>query len=157
MEDYIYIKDTYNLGLIHEYGKDQHDSIIVSDDGSSLHYYNLQTGEDSKYGRFVFCDKDGRTPAENREINNNYFNIGGFCQEERHNGRILPYNNYVKDTYGYGLIHEYGKDQHDSIVVSDDGRYLYYYNLQIGEGSKYGGFVFCDKNGRTPADLSTHD
>lgn len=54
-----------------------------------------------------------------------------------------------------GRIHEYGTNQHDSLAVSNDGRYLCYYNLQCGDGSKYGTYLFvCDDN-KVPAESET--
>lgn len=37
-----------------------------------------------------------------------------------------------------GKVFEYGKDSHDSLHISEDGRYLTYYNLQNGDGSEFG-------------------
>lgn len=59
---------------------------------------------------------------------------------------------WIKDNEG-GYVHEYGTNRHDSLVVSGDGRTLSYYNLQNGDGSKYGGYVFCDEDGLTPAEI----
>lgn len=56
-----------------------------------------------------------------------------------------------------GTIHEYGTDRHDSLRISQDGRTLSYYNLQNGEGSKYGDFRFvCDDN-KIPCESETAD
>jgi len=51
---------------------------------------------------------------------------------------------WIKDT-ALGGFHEYGTNPHDSLVVKDGA--LYYYNLQCGEGSMYGGFQWCDSEG----------
>ena len=57
---------------------------------------------------------------------------------------------YIKDNYT-GTVRLYGTNHHDSLEISDDGRYLTYYNLQCGEGSKYGSFRFVtDENGKIP-------
>ncbi len=37
-----------------------------------------------------------------------------------------------------GKVFEYGKNWHDSLLISEDGRYLTYYNLQNGDGSEFG-------------------
>lgn len=59
---------------------------------------------------------------------------------------------YIKDNIT-GLVRLYGTNCHDSLEISDDGKYLTYYNLQCGEGSKYGSFSFVtDKNGTLPKD-----
>lgn len=56
-----------------------------------------------------------------------------------------------------GDIHEYGTDGHDSLYVSRDGRTLSYYNLQNGDGSKYGDYRFvCDDN-KIPSESETAD
>lgn len=56
-----------------------------------------------------------------------------------------------------GDIQEYGADGHDSIRVSQDGRFLFYYNLQNGDGSAYGDYRFvCDDN-KVPSESETAD
>lgn len=59
---------------------------------------------------------------------------------------------WIKDLQG-NVIREYGTDCHDSLKISDDGRTLSYYNLQCGDGSKYGDYRFViDENGAVPQD-----
>lgn len=56
-----------------------------------------------------------------------------------------------------GDIHEYGADGHDSLRVSQSGRFLSYYNLQNGDGSAYGDYRFvCDDN-KVPSESETAD
>lgn len=64
--NHMIIKDM-STGHAHEYGTNPHDSLIVSEDGRSLAYYNLQNGDGSRFGdyRFVGDDQEG------------YWNIGG--------------------------------------------------------------------------------
>lgn len=52
---------------------------------------------------------------------------------------------YVKDTYN-GHIHKLGRNCHDSLYVNDEG-HIDYLNLQCCEGTRYGSYIFCDKNG----------
>ena len=56
-----------------------------------------------------------------------------------------------------GIVREYGKDCHDSLAISPDGRTLSYYNLQCGEGSRYGCFRFVMEDGKVPDDSQTPD
>ena len=56
-----------------------------------------------------------------------------------------------------GIVREYGKDCHDSLAISPDGRSLSYYNLQCGEGSRYGCFRFVMEDGKVPDDSKTPD
>lgn len=50
-----------------------------------------------------------------------------------------------------GEVRQYGTNHHDALVISDDGRYLYYENLQNGDGSRGGGYSFVtDEKGNTP-------
>ena len=56
---------------------------------------------------------------------------------------------YIKDLMT-GEIRLYGTNQHDALEVSSDGRTLSYENLQNVEGSRYGDYRFCDKDGKTP-------
>lgn len=61
-------------------------------------------------------------------------------------------NGYIKDLTT-GEIRQYGTSGHDSLRISDDGRYLSYENLQNGDGSLYGDYRFVvDDNGKIPAD-----
>ena len=66
---------------------------------------------------------------------------------------------YIKDNIT-GVVRLYGTDCHDSLEISDDGKYLTYYNLQCGEGSKYGSYSFVtDDKGTLPSndeDLIKH-
>lgn len=83
----MYIKDM-QTGKIRLYGSDPHDSLMISDDGRSLTYYNLQCGEGSKYGDFRFVtDEEGHIPSEDETVMkygaDTYFNIGGFNKEEK--------------------------------------------------------------------------
>lgn len=77
----MYITDT-ETGITRLYGTDRHDSLVKSDDGRCLYYYNLQCGEGSMFGTYVFTDELGRIPKENIDIlrygAEDYFNIGGF-------------------------------------------------------------------------------
>lgn len=58
---------------------------------------------------------------------------------------------YIKDMgINPPRIRPYGTNCHDSLEISPDGRTLSYYNLQNGEGSKYGDYRFCDDEGHTP-------
>lgn len=59
---------------------------------------------------------------------------------------------YIKDNIT-GVVRLYGTDCHDSLEISEDGKHLSYYNLQCGEGSKYGSYSFVtDENGTLPRD-----
>lgn len=60
---------------------------------------------------------------------------------------------WIKDTLT-GRVHEYG-DRHDALVISEDGRYLTYENLQNGDGSMFGDYVFTDKDGNIPNDIES--
>lgn len=51
-----------------------------------------------------------------------------------------------------GEVREYGADRHDALMVSDNGRYLTYENLQNGDGSYVGGYRFVTENGYLPGD-----
>ena len=53
-------------------------------------------------------------------------------------------------------VFEYG-GCHDSLSISEDGRTLSYYNLQNGEGSKYGDYRFVMEDGKIPAESETAD
>lgn len=78
------IKDL-QTGTVRKYGSDHHDSLMISQDGMSLSYYNLQCGEGSKYGDYRFVMEDGKVPAESETFDamyaECYFNIGGFDKE----------------------------------------------------------------------------
>lgn len=77
----MFIKDLLT-GKVRRYGTDPHDSLVISEDGRTLSYYNLQNGDGSSYGSYVFCDDEGKIPKEidvyierGADI---YFNIGGW-------------------------------------------------------------------------------
>ena len=77
----LYIKDSLN-GMIHEYGTNPHDSLVLNDDGS-IHYHNLQNGAgtfDAEEG-YTFCLPDGSDPRTDKNViaygANPYLDIGG--------------------------------------------------------------------------------
>ena len=41
-----------------------------------------------------------------------------------------------------GRQFEFGKNTHDRLVISEDGRTLSYYNMQNGDGGRYGDYRF---------------
>ena len=69
-------------GRIHEYGEDGHDSLVVSEDGRTLSYYNLQCGDGSRLGDYRFVCDDNKVPEESQTADalhcEVYFNIGGW-------------------------------------------------------------------------------
>lgn len=56
-----------------------------------------------------------------------------------------------------GEIHEYGTNGHDSLAVSQDGRTLSYYNLQCGDGSRFGDYRFVCDDDKVPEESQTAD
>lgn len=91
----MYIKDMTN-GHIRKYGEDCHDSLVISNDGRTLSYYNLQNGDGSKYGDYRITDEEGKIPTEIEEHlrygANIYFNIGGFKERLGVNKMQLIYD-----------------------------------------------------------------
>lgn len=57
---------------------------------------------------------------------------------------------WIKDTRS-GKVRPYGIDSHDALRISENGRHLSYENLQNGDGSEGGGYLFCGENGEMPA------
>lgn len=56
---------------------------------------------------------------------------------------------YIKDLQS-GDVRKYGTNPHDALRVSPDGTILSYENLQNGDGSRFGDYRFCDKDGLIP-------
>lgn len=71
----IYIKDSQS-GRVHRLGTNCHDALRV--DGGAIYYENLQNGDGSRYGGYVFCDKDGDALDSKGAMNlgANYIGIG---------------------------------------------------------------------------------
>ena len=61
---------------------------------------------------------------------------------------------WIKDRTN-GRVFKYGESRHDALVISEDGRYLTYENLQNGDGSLFGAYVFTDENGNIPNDIES--
>ena len=80
----MYIKDLTD-GSVREYGTNQHDALMISEDGRTLSYENLQNSDGSRYGEYRFCDENGLTPEEDEVLMQHgadaYFNIGGFSSK----------------------------------------------------------------------------
>ena len=72
----LFVKDNLS-GRIHEYGTNQHDSLVLQDDGS-LHYYNLQNGCGTMFPDegYSFVLEDGSDPRNDTE-GESYIDIGG--------------------------------------------------------------------------------
>ena len=110
-----YIKD---LGrkevVIRPYGSNCHDSLMISSDGKTLSYYNLQNGDGSKYGDYRFCDEEGHTPDEDEVLLKHgadaYFNIGGFLSKEERE---------IFDLY-YGMSESMQKAIKDIMIVTQE-------------------------------------
>ena len=74
----LYVKDNTS-GRVHEYGTNQHDSLILQDDGS-LHYENLQCCAGTMFPDegYSFCNEDGTIPKWDKEYGAEpYIDIGG--------------------------------------------------------------------------------
>ena len=77
----LFVRDSIT-GTVHEYGTNQHDSLILQDDGS-IHYYNLQNGCGSRFADegYTFVLEDGTDPRERLDYLAHgvepYLDIGG--------------------------------------------------------------------------------
>ena len=77
----LFVKDNTS-GNIHEYGTNQHDALILQDDGS-LHYQNLQNGCGTMFPDegYTFCGADGSDPRTREDYIQYgvepYIDIGG--------------------------------------------------------------------------------
>ena len=62
---------------------------------------------------------------------------------------------WIKDMLT-GKIRKYGTNHHDALIISEDGRYLVYENLQNGEGSEFGDYRFVvDEGGKVTSEYET--
>jgi hypothetical protein len=93
------------------YGADCHDSLIISNDGRTLAYYNLQNGDGSRFGDYRFAaDENGLTPEEDialaRYGADAYFNIGGFKDRKLIKDlEEMIKSNDIDDRYFEGVRH----------------------------------------------------
>lgn len=74
----LFVKDNTS-GRVHEYGTNQHDSLVLQDDGS-LHYENLQCCAGTMFPEegYSFCNEDGTIPKWDKEYGAEpYIDIGG--------------------------------------------------------------------------------
>lgn len=88
----MYIRDN-TTGVVREYGSDKHDSLVISEDGKTLYYYNLQCGEGSKYGAYsIVTDERGLIPLHDEKIglDTAYANIGGFHSKKQKRPKMQP-------------------------------------------------------------------
>lgn len=56
-----------------------------------------------------------------------------------------------------GIIRDYGTNCHDALRIGQDGRGLYYANLQNGDGSQWGDYRFVMDDDKTPDESQTAD
>ena len=77
----LYLKDNQS-GRIHEYGSNQHDSLILQEDGS-IHYHNMQNGTGTKFPEegYTFVLEDGSDPRTREDYREHgveaFLDIGG--------------------------------------------------------------------------------
>ena len=74
----LYVKDNTS-GRVHEYGTNQHDALILQNDGS-LHYENLQCCAGTMFPEegYSFCNEDGTIPKWDEKYGSEpYIDIGG--------------------------------------------------------------------------------
>lgn len=77
----LYVKDNLS-GEIHKYGTNEHDALVLNDDGS-IHYLNLQNGTGTMFPTegYSFCLSDGSDPRLNEVYIkcgvNAYLDVGG--------------------------------------------------------------------------------
>ena len=75
------------------------------------------------------------------------------CSEEKPESEEKESDQMLIKDNETGKVREYGTNPHDSLTISEDGRCLYYYHLQCGEGSRFGGFSFVtDEEGHIPSE-----
>lgn len=92
------------------YGTNPHDSLVVSQDGKYLSYYNLQNGDGSIGGGYSFTDEDGNIPVdiEDEYDNTVYANIGGFGHEK----------DEEEDAKLHETIYQHGFDRAEAEVIN---------------------------------------
>ena len=56
-----------------------------------------------------------------------------------------------------GRVFEYGKNSHDKLLISEDGRSLTYYNLQDGDGSCVGDYRFYYEKPKNEIDFDADE
>lgn len=61
---------------------------------------------------------------------------------------------WIKDMLT-GKIRKYGTNHHDALIISEDGRYLVYENLQNGDGSMGDYRFVTDEDGNIPSEDET--
>lgn len=82
----MFIKDLQS-GNFRSYGLSSHDSLMISEDGRTLSYYNLQNGDGSRFGDYRFVNEKGHIPSKDEFFiefgDGNYANIGGFTEDDK--------------------------------------------------------------------------
>lgn len=74
----LFVKDNTS-GIVHEYGTNRHDALILQDNGS-LHYENMQCCAGTMFPEdgYSFCNEDGTIPKWDKEYGvEPYIDIGG--------------------------------------------------------------------------------
>ena len=95
----LYVRDNTN-GKVHEYGTNQHDALILQEDGS-LHYHNLQNGCGTMYPDegYTFCLADGSYPRTSGDYIHYgvepYIDIGGNREEHQAKDIDVPTNRWI--------------------------------------------------------------
>lgn len=104
--------------------------------------------EVEKYANSFAITSDFTGGAWRRKYINDFLKI--IEKQEQVVDASVMHSIYLRDNCG-GYIHKYGENPHDSLVMSEDGKYLYYGNLQNGAGTMFReeGYSFVTKDGKT--------
>ena len=73
----LFVRDNVT-GAVHEYGTNQHDSLVLNEDGS-IHYLNVQNLTGTRYPEegYSFCREDGSIPDDTIEPFEKILDMGG--------------------------------------------------------------------------------
>lgn len=130
----LFLRDNTS-GRIHEYGSNQHDSLILQEDGS-IHYHNMQNSTGTKFPEegYTFVLEDGTDPRTGEDYREHgvepYLDIGG-CKAttlehimridfETIDGEMVALfddRNETEESVGKYLDEAYPFIQHRNIVV----------------------------------------
>lgn len=122
----IYIQDLQS-GRVFEYGKNCHDRLVISEDGRSLHYENLQDGDGSNCGDYRFFYEKPKIETEMDKMHERDLDHWARNVKNKSLDKFQNENQALKTRWQ--KLKEWVQKQSkpiDNIVISDDEtKYIY--------------------------------
>lgn len=130
----IYIQDLQS-GRVFEYGKNCHDRLVISEDGRSLHYENLQNGDGSCCGDYRFYYEKPKIGTEMDKMHEWDLDHYSRNVENKSLNKLAEFENFIEEQ-GFESLEELKKcfeiwnsEDDNGFLKDTDNRKLFLYRF----------------------------